>query len=344
MTGPVLARDAIERKMPVSPVTLLDKRFDRFKPETVQEERKPEVKENKMIEKIIELLRGWDSSYNFSVGARTLIRHANIGRYTAEDISLFCIHLSKFQNDPKFPKKAGAFLSELIGACHETDLVIYTLHLSPTACQKYEMPIGIYNDDAKNITINGDVGEGSFYQMKSGKVLINGNANSNFASEMNGGEIIVEKNVLGCAGTKMTGGRIVIFGNAEYETGKDMRGGEIEIHGNVLGNSVGVFMNGGKILVNGNEMGYVGAYMSCKLAEDGIVVDGNVNECLGKGMISGTIIVNGNAGVSVGEIMKDGEIHINGQIKSLGNVIGGRIYQNERLIVENGKLVGVLNE
>jgi formylmethanofuran dehydrogenase subunit C len=87
-------------------------------------------------------------------------------------------------------------------------------------------------------------------------------------------------------------------------------------------------MQGGSIILNGDADQIVGTHM-----EDGLItVNGNVGGGLGFGMDGGKIVVNGNAGNNVGEGMEGGEIHINGDYESLGEINGGKIFQNGNLI------------
>jgi|GEM_PF-4484453 hypothetical protein len=62
-------------------------------------------------------------------------------------------------------------------------------------------------------------------------------------------------------------------------------------------------------------------------------------------MKNGSVIIHGSAG-HVGGLIEAGEIRITGRIDSLSKNSGQdvRIYQNEKLIFADGKLVGVLNE
>ncbi|MDD5171804.1 MAG: hypothetical protein PHF60_02095 [Candidatus ainarchaeum sp.] len=78
-------------------------------------------------------------------------------------------------------------------------------------------------------------------------------------------------------------------------------------------------------------LGYIG-YRNIK----NITVEGDVRDMLGNAMEGGRIVVNGNTGHDTAHAIHGGEIHINGDCKGLGDIYGGMIHQNGKLIAFKG--------
>ena len=96
------------------------------------------------------------------------------------------------------------------------------------------------------------------------------------------------------------------------------------------------YKNEKNLKINGNA-GY-GVGRNMKSGE--IHVNGDAGNWVGQDMKSGEIHVKGNAGYGVGYNMNGGEIHVNGNYKSLSTEIrGGDIYHEDKLIVENGRII-----
>ena len=63
------------------------------------------------------------------------------------------------------------------------------------------------------------------------------------------------------------------------------------------------------------------------------ILEGDVGNFVGSGLLGGKLIVEGSTGNWVGAEMRKGEIHVDGHIRGIGKTIsGGRIYQYGKLI------------
>jgi hypothetical protein len=132
----------------------------------------------------------------------------------------------------------------------------------------------------------------------------------------------------------------------------------IIIYGNV-GSDLGRHKYEGSIILYGNA-GF--GVLNDTVGEITVTVNGNVANAAGRDMGGNCkLIINGNADRSLGVYATSGEIHVNGRIEGLSANIctatqihqdlsckhkrcGVTIYQNGKLLVDNGHLVGVLNE
>ncbi|MHA1292127.1 MAG: formylmethanofuran dehydrogenase subunit C [Promethearchaeota archaeon] len=161
-------------------------------------------------------------------------------------------------------------------------------------------------------------------EIKDLKIIIDGDLKKvkRIGEKMTGGEIIVNGNVGMHVGNHMSGGKIKINGNADDWAGAMLQGGELEIEGNA-GNYVGAAYRGywqgmknGIIKVKGkigNEAmvwaksskpankwptlycGSAGAFLGIHNHGGTIVVEGNVDRCVGADQAWGTIVVKGKA-------------------------------------------------
>ena len=65
-----------------------------------------------------------------------------------------------------------------------------------------------------------------------------------------------------------------------------------------------------------------------------VEIKGDVGHFFGALMTGGRLVLDGNAGEDVGHFMSGGEIHINGDYKTIGDVLGGKIFHKGKLIVD----------
>jgi len=232
-------------------------RFDKYKPEQEREVRKAEVKEDKALEQLRAAWRNfgyeegrkdWEKT-NYKIA----LEQVKGISCSAKDIENFCIALAEFQDEMRFPHKAGYLLSALINNGKDSDYVIHVQHLSQAIWW-----VGYEN--TKNIVVNGDVGYSVGQYMKGGLITVNGNAGSQVGTTMEGGTIAVNGNAGWHVGSVMKGGTIVVDGNVGDEVGFGMEGGTIVVNGNA-GRRIGEIMRGGTITVKGNAGNDVGDFM-----------------------------------------------------------------------------------
>lgn len=230
--------------------------FRRYKKETKQEVRKPDVKENKALKEIKEVWQRFKYSYDDRdevdtevfgnyVEASALVKVFARLPYTPKDVQLFAIALAEFQEEPHFNLKAGVFLSALInnGSAKHYNLDLSHLsHLSEGICF-----LGYENNKIVNVTGNVDVGLGQ--EMRAGRIVLDGNAGVFAGSDMSGGTLVIKGDVLDNLGDGMSGGKIILHGSAYPDVGKDMSGGEIHLNGDPA--RIGCNIHGGKIYYQG---------------------------------------------------------------------------------------------
>jgi glutamate synthase domain-containing protein 3 len=128
-------------------------------------------------------------------------------------------------------------------------------------------------------------------------------------------------------------GKVTIVGDIGLFAGREMKRGWIRINGNAH-NGVGFYMRGGEITVDG-DAGTVGGNMK----KGFITVTGDVLNDAGSRMNGGRIIIHGNVKIVGGNIgrdsaMRGGEIHVYGEIGEIGEIQGGKVYQQDRLIID----------
>ena len=158
--------------------------FGRYGPMQSQPVRQTDVQENETVRQLREIFRDFDFDIR-----RSSIRNYELAldlienlKYSAKDVEQFSITMTEFQDDRYFPFSAGLFLSALINNGKDTDYTIYTKHLSVKIND-------LGHKTNKNITINGDAGDGVGGSMKDGKIIVNGNAGHGVGYCMTGGEI-----------------------------------------------------------------------------------------------------------------------------------------------------------
>jgi len=235
----------------------VSKRFGRFKDEKEQPVRAPQVTEDHTLRQLKEAwakVRFYDELLDLEGREYRSCLNAVRGlKYTSADVENFSIALAEFQDAEDFKEKAGYFLSALVNNCPDSDFVIHTRHMGGRIDH-----LGHYN--TKNITIDGDAGENLAYRMEGGRITVEGNTGNDTGQEMKTGEIVINGDSGHSLGASMKGGKITVEGNAGVYTGIGMKNGEIAVNGNTsyyLANG----MEGGKITVRGNAGHWIGDCM-----------------------------------------------------------------------------------
>jgi hypothetical protein len=219
---------ATEPKKPIIiPQLAAAAKFGGFAKETGQDVRQPDVKKDTKLEAIIQAWKAckfdWsspitiDEHYEIWAG---LTKRINL---SSCDIERFCIALAQFQEEKDFRNKAGFFLSGLANHCQDHDVIIRTSHLF-----KRVNFLGYKN--SRNITVEGDVGDGIGILMHDGMLVVNGDA-------------------LQAAGDGLIGGKLVINGFAGHGVGVRMRNGEIHLESDY--ENLQFIPEGGKIFHKG---------------------------------------------------------------------------------------------
>lgn len=300
------------------PATHARKKFHGYTPEERKIMRTADIREDVVQKQLIELWRNFneragrlDPSYIEIYDIANLARNLVKEEYSSEDLEKFVVVLTQFQDERKFPIKAGALLSALINAGKDQDYVIKVDH--------FDEPISALG----------------FKNRKNLRII--GNLYRSIGVEMKGGSITVEGDVRYTVGSKMEGGTIIVNGNVGWEVGQQMKDGKIIIKGDV-DEEVGLGMEGGKLVIEGNVRYDAGQYMK----GGKLYIKKSAGHKLGLGMQGGQIIVDGDAEHKIGGDdysvepgMSGGEIHVNGNIGRISNrIIGGRIYHKGKLIVD----------
>jgi formylmethanofuran dehydrogenase subunit C len=347
----IMERMAVRRKMRVTGVAAI-KRFRRYKDEEGKTGREYDATETKGLKSIMEAWEGYD--YDL---ARSNAAEKGYGRalsllegleFSAGDVAKFSMMLKECEQEPRFSKKAGLFLSAAINNGSEGRYTVYAGALVKSFdCFGYR--------NSKDIAVIGDLGRMSAGGMERGSIVIHGKAGESLGycnNRMRGGTIVVKGDTGGVVGYYMEGGEIIIDGDAK-DCGQSMSGGRITIGGDVSGD-VGKFLQEGTITVLGDAKGYVGSNMEggeiivegnvkyywmgreCGPSMKGgsITIGGNVPGDIGWSMEGGSITILGDAKGCVGPNMREGEIHIHGKMGRIGDVKGGRIYHKGKLIVD----------
>lgn len=185
---------------------------------------------------------------------------------------------------------------------------------------------------ADKFEVSGNSGE-----LEELKIIVDGDCSNvkRIGEKMSGGEIVVNGDVGMHLGNQMTGGKIVVNGNAGDWAGAMLHGGEIEINGDAghyigsayrgywKGMSNGVIRVKGKI---GNEamlwarnskannefptLYCGGAHDFLGIHNHGgtIVVEGDVNRCIGADQAWGTIVIKGKVNTMLPGYKKMGNV------------------------------------
>ena len=232
----------------------VSKRFGMYKDEEKKAIRAPEVFENQVLRQLRdawikvqwkgEYLEFLDKNYKAALAAIKDIR------YTSEEVEMFSVALSEFQDVEDFASKAGYFLSALINNHPESDFTIHTGQFDGRINF-----LGFWN--TKKITVIGDTGRYIGHSMIRGRIVIEGNTAWMVGHGMESGEIVICGDGGNYLGDHMKDGKIIVKGNIGGNPGNSMENGEITVEGNG-GIEVGRYMKGGKITVKGNVKGVGG--------------------------------------------------------------------------------------
>jgi hypothetical protein len=181
---------------------------------------------------------------------------SNLKNYNANTINLFSIIMPDLIRGRDFPDEIaiGYYLSSLINNCSEDR---FSLDINDDLLINN---IG-YENNGKQININGSVCGCLGEEMNSGEILVNGNADYGIGGCMCGGKITINGNAGEELGGRASGGVIILNGNAGHGVGSNNEGGLIIINGNCAG-LVGEEMTNGVIIINGNSAAGVGEYMT----------------------------------------------------------------------------------
>ncbi len=221
--------------------TKFDNPFSRFRPETVQEERKPlGVTESETFKRLRIAWRDYSyskddgnelslSSWNYR-RAKEAIDHAlglEMPAPTAEDVARFCIILKEFEKEDTFAIKAGLFLSALIEMSNGEQFAINVSHLDAKLIY-----FGYQN--IKKVHVIGNLGRHT--ADSHGEQVLDGPTVKLFPDA----EFIVDGNVGISAARFMRAGRVVINGTVDRNLGQHRMGGEIHVNGDyaTIGQSV----------------------------------------------------------------------------------------------------------
>jgi len=330
MPEPITALDKRISRIP--PVLAVGGRFGKYSPETDRDVRKPDVKQD---EKLARMLEAWKAAHHTDIFVSPHYQWYDFSEnaikdleYSAQDVERFVIALHEYQDEEHFSSRAGYFISALINNCRDDE---FALHL-----EAMEGIAHLGEQNTKNLIIHGNAGSSLGHSMISGSITLFGDAGDHLAFGMKDGEVVVKGNARESAGHGMKGGVVVIEGNATSRPGDHMEGGRLVVGGNA-GWQPGFEMHGGLLWIKGNAQGNVGAIM-----KDGFVlVEGDGGDEPGTWMSGGRISIKGNVGKDVGDYMSGGELHIGGNYESLSieraygrPAARGKIYHQGMLIMD----------
>jgi formylmethanofuran dehydrogenase subunit C len=364
-----MERIAVQKRVEI-PSMSAKRRFGRYKGEQGKGIREAEVTESKGLKRVV---RAWEATVkvwkrNFGNGARGDFneyhwlseKEAAKADYSAEDVNRFSLVLASFQHVRNYHVIAGFFLTALVNKGEEC-----AYHIDTKALDLPLEQLGYRNE--RDMVVAGNAGRDLGLGMLGGSIKLNGKAGDDAGRDLKDGSIEITKSAGKNCGNDMSGGSILVSGNANVRLGKDMEGGIIEVLGNAA-HSVGTGMKDGRIVIRGNAGNYLGSRRPWEPSKatgswssffhfgpsdpsfgggfgssheysewmrgGEIEVFGNAGNKVGYNMENGRIIIHGDAGKGLGEGMSGGEIHVSGDIKSIGNVQGGRIFHKGKLIVD----------
>jgi len=160
--------------------------------------------------------------------------------------------------------EAGVFLTKLIEACDEQEIILQLKNGSQIR------DFGSYLNVDKQILIKGDIGDFSFYGMHKGMVIVKGDVGLHCGKKMNNGEILVKGKAKEYCGAEMKGGKITIYKDVDELCGIENNGGIIEVKGNAKP-GCGKDMKNGTIIIMGSIPGWVNSYNSIEFLRGGII-------------------------------------------------------------------------
>jgi formylmethanofuran dehydrogenase subunit C len=317
------------------------KRFGSYKDEQPKGSRETDVKGDEVSRQLMEAMRksfeqaayGYDPSavrdghYNDFGGSDFSHVYACYPfiysiEYTKLDIERLCLHIP--DSDDVFSVEFSSnFIEALIRMYRMESFALPQAHLEHR--RKY---VGSYNSQV--LLVDGDVGDSVGSSMTDGLIIVDGSAGQWAGANMGGGTLVIKKDCGDNLGFGMRDGIIMVEGNVGRHAGNKSRG-TIIIRGNA-GDTVGIDMEEGNVVVEGNAGDDAGRDIASWDAY--LTIFGDAGDNLGRGMKGGYIGVYGNAGRNVGQGMTGGEIGITGDYESIGNVRGGKIYHQNKLIVD----------
>jgi len=142
--------------------------------EKTQPQRDAEVIENKTIEGGFEELAGHRTAQGRLCGIKL----------TQSELSEFLVAIKEFEDEPHFAR-CGVFISALLNSMDGYNVTVDVSHID----ERIHL-IGMEN--AKNLTINGNVGNGTGRSFVGGRITINGTAGYTDIDLISSGKIIVK--------------------------------------------------------------------------------------------------------------------------------------------------------
>lgn len=227
----------------------------------------------------------------------------------------------KLKKAPEFPLEADSITPDNFAG-----KTLNEIKKLPLFHAKELLTIGDYFDvsgkteDVANtkINIDGDVsnvkriGE----KMSGGEIIINGDVGMHVGNTMTGGKILVKGNADDWAGAMLQGGELEIEGNAGHYVGAAYRGfwqgmknGIIRVKGSV-GNESMVWAKSSKPANKWPTLYCGGASSFLGLHNHGgtMVVDGDVDRCIGADQVRGNIVIKGKISRILPSFKKIGEV------------------------------------
>ncbi|MHA1149742.1 MAG: formylmethanofuran dehydrogenase subunit C [Promethearchaeota archaeon] len=228
----------------------------------------------------------------------------------------------KLKKEPEVAIEAEAITPDNFAGKSADEIKKITVYLG-----NQEVPIGDLfdvsgnageKDDTKividsNCTMVKRIGE----KMTGGEIIVNGNVGMHIGNNMSGGKIIVNGNASDWAGAMMQGGELEITGDAGHYVGaayrgywQGMKGGIIRVKGKV-GNESLLWANGSRIAKRFPTLYCGSAAQFLGLHNHGatIIVEGDVDRCVGADQVKGTIVIKGKAPKILPSFKKVGEVN-----------------------------------
>jgi hypothetical protein len=206
-----------------APCLAASKRFGNYKDESQKPERYPDIKSNKILEKMtkalslfIEISRIGDLSSELNDRlAVGLLEHMC---YSSNDVEQFSLLLSDMDLDRSKKLRLSHFFNGLVTSGQASS---YTIHTAGYGSEMIDLTLRT----PKELIVNGDAGFVVGCSMSAGKLIINGDARSGLGSEMSGGLIVLN-------------GNFIHDNDPGYGLGEGMTGGEIHLNGDILGDPI----------------------------------------------------------------------------------------------------------
>jgi formylmethanofuran dehydrogenase subunit C len=168
----------------------------------------------------------------------------------------------------------------------------------------------IFEGDFSNVKRIGE-------KMTGGEILIKGNVGMHVGNQMKGGKITVEGNAGDWAGAMLEGGELTINGDAGHYVGsayrgywKGMKNGTIRVKGKI-GNEAMLWAVNSKGANKWPTLycGGAGSFLGIHNHGGTIVVNGDVDRCVGADQSRGTIVIKGKVSRKLPSYKKVGEVN-----------------------------------